>query len=637
LRGLLQARLDSLELAERTVIGGAAVVGRIFWDQAVARLATTLPEPTRATALEGLTEREVIFRRPKSTVSGSREFSFRHALMRDVAYEGVLRSVRRAHHALAAEWLEEAVDLSQRPDEHAAAVAHHHEEAGHKAAAARWYLRAGQHAARSFAGDDALRLFARARALVPKGEQELWADVLLAQEAVLDRMGRREDQRATLDELAASDGLDPGRRALARLAEGRWLFFRGEYPAVPPVAEEAADLARRANRSDLESDALMQGGRSLAYLNEHDAARVLLNRSLTTAQELGDHKRSGEVLRLLAVVATNRGWNEEGLTLLDAAGEEHRQINDREGEAMVTGQRGALLMQVSRLEEARVASEEALAVFEETGHRYREGVMLTNLARIAMDQGRLDDAIDGGRRALHLTEEIDDAEGVVASLQSLGDGHRLAGDHQLAREYLERGLEESQQHTLTYFTAHLLASLAAVDLADGRIDEAVAHATEAQEAASADDVPHAQARADLLAGMARQDAGDASAVEPLRAAVRRHAELGMEADEMESLSVLALALEDAGDAAGAMEVVEVILPALDRGATPGVVQPGRVLADVQRVLANAGDPRAEDVARRAGAHLLEQAGQIKDDDLRARFLATPVSARLSQIAASAKP
>ena len=132
LRGLLQARLDSLEVPERAVIGGAAVVGRVFWDQAVARLATALAEPDRATALERLTEREVIFRRPHSTVSGSHEFSFRHALMRDVAYEGVLRSVRRAHHALAAQWLEEAVDRSQRPDEHAAAVAHHHEEAGHK-------------------------------------------------------------------------------------------------------------------------------------------------------------------------------------------------------------------------------------------------------------------------------------------------------------------------------------------------------------------------------------------------------------------------------------------------------------------------------------------------------------------------
>jgi hypothetical protein len=121
-------------------------------------------------------------------------------------------------------------------------VAHHHEEAGHKAACRPLVPARRPARRRSFAGDDALRLFARARGLVPKGEQELWADVLLAQEAVLDRMGRREDQRATLDELGTADGLDPGRRALARLAEGRWLFFRGEYPAVPPVAEEAADL-----------------------------------------------------------------------------------------------------------------------------------------------------------------------------------------------------------------------------------------------------------------------------------------------------------------------------------------------------------------------------------------------------------
>jgi tetratricopeptide (TPR) repeat protein len=258
--------------------------------------------------------------------------------------------------------------------------------------------------------------------------------------------------------------------------------------------------------------------------------------------------------------------------------------------------------------------------------------MLTNLARIAMEQGRLDDALDGGRQALHLTEEIDDAEGVVASLQSLGDGHRVAGDHQTAREYLERGLEESRQHQLPYFTAHLLASLAAVDLADGRLDDAVEHATEAQQAAAADDVPHAQARADLLAGMVRQDVGDPAAVDLLRAVARKHAELGVEADWLESLSVLALALEDAGDCAAALEVVEVILPALDRSTPPGVVQPGRVLADVHRVLADAGDPRAEDVAHRAAAYLREQSARIRDDDLRARFLAAPVNLRLAAIA-----
>jgi class 3 adenylate cyclase/tetratricopeptide (TPR) repeat protein len=634
LRGLLQARLDSLEVAERAVIGGAAVVGRVFWDQAVARLATTIDEPVRSTALDRLASREVVFPRPHSTFSGSREFSFRHALMRDVAYEGVLRSTRRRHHAVAAQWLEEAVAKSGRPDEHAADVAHHHEEAGHPVAAARWYLRAGQHAASTFAGEDALRLLTRARSLVPPGERDLWCDILLAKEAVLDRMGRREEQRATLDELGAEDALDPARKAQVRLAEGRWMFFRGDYPAMPPVAEEAAELARRAHRADLESDALMQGARSLAYVSEHDAARDLLDQSLAIAQRIGDHRRAGEVLRLLAVVATNRGATEEGMRLLDAARAEHRQIGDREGEAMVVGQLGALLMNWGRLEEARVASEEALEVFQATGHRYREGVMLTNLARIAMEQGRLDDALDGGRRALRLTEEIDDAEGVVASLQSLGDGHRVAGDHRTAREYLERGLEESRQHQLPYFTAQLLASLAAVDLADGRLDEALAHATEAQEAAAKEDVPHARARADLLAGMVRQDVGDRVAVDLLRTVARQHAELGIEADWLESLSVLALALEDAGDLPAAMEVVEVILPALDRAAAPGVVQPGRVLADVHRVLAHAQDPRADDVARRAADFLRAQAGRIRDDRLRASFLAAPVNRRLAEIAGS---
>ncbi|TFV82927.1 tetratricopeptide repeat protein [Blastococcus sp. CT_GayMR20] len=631
LRGLLQARLDSLEVVERGVLGGAAVVGRVFWDQAVARLATAIDAATRDTALERLAIREVVFRRPHSSFSGSAEFSFRHALMRDVAYEGVLRSVRRAHHALAAQWLEEAVERSQRPDEHAAAVAHHHQEAGNPPAAARWYLRAGEHAARTFALDDALQLFARALPLVPAGEQGLWADVLLAREVVLDRLGRRDEQRTTLDELSAATGLDPVRRAKVLLAHGRWLFFRGDYPAVPEVADEAARLAREAGRPDLESDGLMQGGRSRAYLNEHAAARELLGQALTTARSTDDHKRAGEVLRLLAVVATNLAETDEGLALLDEARAEHRHIQDSEGEAMVTGQRGALLMHMGRLEEARAATEDALAVFQVTGHRYREGVMLTNLARIAMDQGRVDDALEQGRRALQLTEDIDDTEGVVASLQSLGDSHRLVGDHATARRYLDRGLEESSRRALSYFTTHLLASIAVVDLAEGRVDDALAHATAAQEAAAADDVPPAQARADLVAGMAHRAAGDPVAVDLLRAAAQRHAELGLEYDRLECLGVLALALRDAGDLGAAMEAVEEVLPHLDSVAV-GTVEPGRVLADVHLVLSDAGDPRAADVAERAAAHLRERAARIADDDLRTRFLTAPVNVRLATIA-----
>jgi class 3 adenylate cyclase/tetratricopeptide (TPR) repeat protein len=633
LRGLLQARLDSLEVPDRGVIGAAAVVGRVFWDDAVARLATSVPEPARGPAYERLTQREVIFERPHSTFSGSHEFSFRHALMRDVAYEGVLRSTRRANHALAAEWLEEVAARSNRPDEHAAAVAHHHEEAGAPVPAARWYLRAGRHAASTFANDDALRLLERARNLLPAREAALRAEVLFAREEVLDRQGRREEQRAVLDELLATKGLGPADRARTRLAEGRWHFFRGEYDAVPPLAEEAATLAREGDRPDFEAEALMQGGRAHAYRNRHDEARELLNRSLAKARAIGAHRRAGEALRLLGVVATNLGEMEEGLRLLEAAAEEHRRVHDREGEAMVTGQVGALLLELGRIEEARAPSEMALTVFVEMGHRYRQGVMLTNLARIAMEQGRLEDALELGYRALELTEAIDDAEGIVASLHSLGDAHRLSGDLRAARESLDRALEDGRTHDLGYFVVHTLASLAALALSEGRPDDAVGLAREAVTAAETADSPPATARAELLVGMTLAATGDPTAAERLRTAAGHLEGLGRRADRVEALAVLARVLRESGDAAGAGDAADVVLAELDAGVPPGIVLQGALLADVHGVLVAAGDPRAADVARRAGAWLRAQCNRITDDDLRGRYLTTSVATELARVAA----
>jgi tetratricopeptide (TPR) repeat protein len=617
------------------VIGCAAVVGRVFWDDAVARLATSVPGPARGPAFERLTDREVIFERPHSTFSGSHEFSFRHALMRDVAYEGVLRSTRRANHALAAQWLEEVASRSGRPDEHAASVAHHHEEAGAAVPAARWYLRAGRHAASTFANDDALRLLERALSLAPAREAALRAEILFARERVLDRQGRRDEQKAVIDELLATKGLGATDRARARLAQGRWHFFRGEYDDVPPLAEEAVALAREAERPDLEAEALMQGGRAHAYRLRHDEAREWLHRSLAKARAIGEHKGAGEALRMLGVVATNRGDMDEGLRLLEAAAEEHRRVHDREGEAMVTGQVGALLLELGRLDEARPPSEKALAVFVEMGHRYRQGVMLTNLARLATEQGRLDDALDLGYQALELTEAIDDAEGIVASLHSLGDAHRLAGDLRSSRESLERAMENSRTHELGYFVVHVLASQAALDLVDGRPDEAVALAVQAVEAARTADSPPAAARAELVAGMTLAATGDPAAPERLRAAAEQLTGLGRRADALEALAVLAVALQEAGDDHAAAETCDRVLAELDAGVPPGIVLQGRVLADLHRVLSRAGDPRAAEVARRAGEWLAEQAGRIGDGDLRARYLASPVATELAAVAATA--
>jgi hypothetical protein len=54
----------------------------------------------------------------------------------------------------------------------------------------------------------------------------------------------------------------------------------------------------------------------------------------------------------------------------------------------------------------------------------------------------------------------------------------------------------------------------------------------------------------------------------------------------------------------------------DGPVAPGAVEPRRVLADVHRVVAVAGDGRAADVARRAGAYVDQRAQRIRDAGLR---------------------
>jgi hypothetical protein len=77
-----------------------------------------------------------------------------------------------------------------------------------------------------------------------------------------------------------------------------------------------------------------------------------------------------------------------------------------------------------------------------------------------------------------------------------------------------------------------------------------------------------------------------------------------------------------------------VLAELEHGVPPGIVLQGRVLADLHGVLSRAGDARAADVARRAGAWLEEQAGRIGDDDLRARYLRSPLATELAGVAAA---
>jgi predicted ATPase len=100
LTGVLQARLDSLRPREKQALQQAAVVGFVFWDQALAAIDSSAPD-----ALPGVARRELVVRRAEARLDGVREYAFHHHLLHQVTYRTVLKHLRRGYHARAATWL----------------------------------------------------------------------------------------------------------------------------------------------------------------------------------------------------------------------------------------------------------------------------------------------------------------------------------------------------------------------------------------------------------------------------------------------------------------------------------------------------------------------------------------------------
>ncbi|WP_395692414.1 BTAD domain-containing putative transcriptional regulator [Nocardioides sp.] len=101
---LLAARIDSLEQAARDLLLDASVLGSTFWAEAIGA------DPA---ALDALLQREFVVPVEPSTVAQAHEYRFRHDLLRDAAYERLLRPDRARGHLAAARWwaaLERATD-----------------------------------------------------------------------------------------------------------------------------------------------------------------------------------------------------------------------------------------------------------------------------------------------------------------------------------------------------------------------------------------------------------------------------------------------------------------------------------------------------------------------------------------------
>ncbi len=165
---VLAARLDSLAPFERRLLQQAAVVGQNFWEGVLLNT-TGQSEPEVSDALASLLDKELVISHPASRLAGEREYGFKHALIRDVAYGMVPKATRCRQHFQVGGFIEQRV--GERGDRAVALIADHYGRAatlGAEAALEPDELREMHAKATHFleaAGDAALGLYSNQEAL----------------------------------------------------------------------------------------------------------------------------------------------------------------------------------------------------------------------------------------------------------------------------------------------------------------------------------------------------------------------------------------------------------------------------------------------------------------------------------------
>jgi predicted ATPase/class 3 adenylate cyclase len=253
-QGVLAARIDRLPAEEKALLQTLAVLGKEFSWRLLTQV-TDQPDEELQRLLAHLQAEEFIYEQPAFPEP---DYTFKHALTQEVAYNAVLLERRRVVHERAAQAIEEL--FTERLPEHYNALAHHYSRSGNTAKAVDYLHRAGQQAVEHSAYAEAvshlttaLDLLTTLRETRERSRQELVVQMTLGTALRVTRGGGApEVERLYIRarELCEQVG-EPSQ--FFHVLWGLWGMYnsRGDYQTMRALGEQLLELAQRLEDPDL--------------------------------------------------------------------------------------------------------------------------------------------------------------------------------------------------------------------------------------------------------------------------------------------------------------------------------------------------------------------------------------------------
>jgi class 3 adenylate cyclase/tetratricopeptide (TPR) repeat protein len=470
LAGVLQARLDALPAGEKTALQHASVIGHVFWDEPLERIT-----PGTTGALRGLVQRDLVRVREPSAFDGVREYVFKHHLLHQVTYDGVLRGAKRQQHREVAQWLE--ARSADRSESFYGRIADHYQRAADTESAATYWRRAGDVAARTYAIGAAVGFFGRALDLIPPGELELRYGVMTSRVHMLNLGGPRSEEESLIVELErlAETLNDDGKRAGAASLRARLAVCTGDYATAASSSARALTLAGDGGHTSIVLLARSVWASASIALGDYAGARVQADALLRAAREAGNERRMIDALHLQGNLAKSEGRYGVAREYFAQALERARALLDTVFESIQLCNLGETEKSVGNYTAATDRLEAGLRLGRDLGFGIAIGHCLIELTEVAQAQGDSAAALAHVSDGLAIAREMPHRELEACLLVVQGDAESSLGRPIEALATYGRALELLRERELGGAALEAVAGLARTALALGDVDGAVAH------------------------------------------------------------------------------------------------------------------------------------------------------------------
>lgn len=491
-QAVIAARLDKLTQDVRDVLQMAAVVGRNFRAPILEQLCS-LDSLMLSVHLATLEEYEYISGRKKDH---EEEYSFRHPLLQEVAYSGLLMKRRRELHRKTGELIEKI--YHDRLDEFTDVLAHQYSNSDDIGKALEWMMKAGLKAKARYANEEAIKYFDK-MVVLAKAEPGREKGIGPTYEALAEVYSLKADYGKALEGYDSmfncSDDKIVQCRAKRMIAETH--LDQNHYDDSLKIADEIIAEVTAPSTAEMAEKAELHILKSRIMRAKGDPKRAFVEgeQGMKIVEELAQHlgKQPGD--SLVDVNRLNRirmaGLNSLAESVYDLGdlsqtlelNSRSLQIAEKLGDKMAIGrglQRlGSIYSSMGEIVKSIEFYKRSQETAQEIGDKRSIALILSDLASIAKDKGDYQDAIDLYEQAHRICIEIGVSYGAAAASANMGAVYQMLGDLDKAQELYETNVKVFKAIGAKRPVATSLSFLGDVAKEKGAYDRAIEYFLEA--------------------------------------------------------------------------------------------------------------------------------------------------------------